>query len=252
MPFKFVERSSHPLVCVFALILACWADPVQADTILYSNDFDGSVYVDPGVMVSISGGDQTTGTESGGIVDGQGYDGVTDFGGDMWRVTTADDVLEFTLNGTPVDHTGSVEFSLAIIDSWDGTFGAPIGPDQLVIEILDGSTQQVLWQQFIFGGAVPSSNVASTLVLNQQLGFNASTGDTWWWDDGYRIRFEDIPMTAGSMTFRIHATGSGFGGGTDESFGIDNLMIRAVPEPSSTLVGFALCCLVPARRRRVP
>lgn len=184
--------------------------------------------------------------ETGGIVPSQSYDSHENFGGDFWRVAAADDVLEFEVANTPIGHWfADVEFSLAIIDSWDGASG----PDQLEIEILDGSTQSVLWQESVSGGATPGSNVQSTLVLNQQLGFNASTGDTWWLDDGYRMSFENIPMSGGSLTFRIHATGVGYQGGMDESFAIDNLLITAIPEPS-TLVFAGLGIIGVAGRRR--
>jgi len=222
--------------------------PAQADIVLYSNDFDGNVVAEPGVSVVISGGDQTSGDGiTSGITNGQGYATSAGFGGDLWRVAAADDTLEFQLSNTPVAAVGNVEFSLAIIDSWDG--GA--GPDFIEVEILDGGTQQVLWQQAISGGTTPSSNVLSTLELNQDLGFRqGGAAETWWLDDGYRMSFPGIPMNGGSLTFRITPTGGGFQGGDDESFAIDNLIITSIPEPSAVMLGVAMGCLALTIRRR--
>lgn len=234
------------IVCV-AFIFSIGAMSVDADVVLYSNNFDGNVVTGPGVSVGITGGDQATNGVTGGIVNGQGYSTSTGFGGSFWHVTTANDNLQFQLNNTPVNYVGTVEFSLAVIDSWDGS----AGPDHIEVEILDGATQQVFWQQTISGGTTPSSNVDSVLVLNQDFGFNQGpASEPWWLDDGYRIKFDNIPLNSGSLTFRITPTGAGFQGGNDESFAIDNILITAVPEPSTMMIGMLLGCTLAVRRRR--
>lgn len=224
---------------------------LKADAIFYSNDFDGNVETGLGVGVSISGGITETDGQASGVVSGQSYSSVAGFGGNFWRVTTPDDVLQFELTDLPIGYFVNVEFSLAIIDSWDGASGAPHGPDHLEVEILDGATQEVLWNENVSGGATPANNVESTIVINQDLGFSQGTaGETWWLDDGYRMVFDGIEMNSSSLTFRIHATGSGFVGGTDESFAIDNLLITGVPEPSMTVPVLAIACLMVRRRKR--
>jgi len=234
-------------LCLLVAATFLFVAPAQADIVLYSNDFDGTVVTEPGVGVVISGGDQTSGGVTSGITNGEGYATAAGFGGDFWRVATTDDCLEFQLNNTPTAAVGKVEFSLAIIDSWDGGGG----PDFIEVEILDGSTQRVLWQEVISGGGAPSSNLDSTLVLNQDMGFaQGGAAETWWLDDGHRMVFDNIPMNGGSLTFRIKPTGAGYQGGNDESFAIDNLLITAVPEPSAVMFGLAMSCLALTIRRR--
>ncbi len=247
--------SPNCLACLrtIALLVVSFALPMCATRadVVYDNDFDGNVETMPDVGVTISGGVGETDGEVGGVVDSQLYSAVPQFGGDFWRVTTPDDVLQFEFNGVPVGYFLTIEFSLAVIDSWDGSSGAPHGPDLLEIEVLDGATQKVNWTENLSGGATPANNVKSTLVLNQDLGFTqGGAAETWWLDDGNRMRFENIQMDSDTLTFRIQASGTGFVGGTDESFAIDNLLIVAVPEPSVLLPCWGIACMVTCRRRR--
>lgn len=234
-----LSRPKRLLFLILGLVICLTLSSrhTYADLVLYSNDFDGNVQNGGAVTTSISGGNQNNAGDVGGIQQGQGYAAIANFGGNFWRVTTKDDVLEFLFSNTPTVGLGSLEFSLATIDSWDGN-GSTNGPDEIRIEILDGANQIVLWQEVYDGSTTPSSNVESVLVQNQQLGFNSGT-DVWWREEGYRMVFDNLPMTEGSMTFRISGTGIGFQGGLDESFAIDNLALTSnVPEP--TLAMFLL------------
>lgn len=221
-----LAKPTKMVSALFAFVVFGFMNPVDAG-LVYSNDFDGNVQTSAGTTVNISGGT----TSGGGITDSQGYDAKPFFGGDFWRITAPNDVLEFDLSNLPSHGSVSVCFSLAMMDSWDGT-NTQYGPDIINVAILDGTTQIAGLSEAYFGGNAPSTGVDSIVVQNEQLGFNNGT-QSWWNDDGYRMCFNDLTHSSGDLTLRFWASGAGFQGGNDESFAIDELMITATPEPTS-------------------
>ncbi len=233
-------------------ILLASAQSVRAD-IVYANDFDGNTEFGSGTTVAISGG---TGIAPdglmGGITSTQGFNAFDGFGGDFWRVTAPDDVLQFDISNIPAHDVVSVSFSLGLLDSWDGTSDM-FGTDIINVAILDGTNLIAGFSEAYSSGIAPSSNVESIIVQDQQLGFN--NANPFWNEDGYRIAFNNIPHTSGNLTLRLWASsggiGSGFQGGNDESFAIDELLITAAPEPTSlSYLLFAAIATVTRRRRR--
>ncbi len=231
-------------ICLFS------AHPAQAD-IVYANDFDGNTQFGSGTTVAISGGTGTAGGVTGGITSTQGFNAFTGFGGDFWRVTAPDDVLEFAISNLPAHDQVSVSFSLGLLDSWDGTSDM-FGTDIINVAIFDGANLIAGFSEAYSSGNAPSSNVESIIVQNQQLGFN--NNDPFWNEDGYRIAFNDIAHTSGNLTLRLWASsggiGSGFQGGNDESFAIDELLITATPEPTSLSYLLIAAVATATRRRR--
>lgn len=252
-----LENEMRLLATSIIIALAVWLCPAMLHaSLVYSNDFDSAAQNGTGITTAISGGTSTGGGIAGGITSSQGYDSYSDFGGDFWRLTAPSDVLEFNITG--VSPLGGVDvcFSLAMIDSWDGTSGT-YGSDILNIAILDGTTQIAGLSEAYSGGNAPSTGVQSTIVQNTQLGFN--NGNPYWMEDGYRMCFDNLTVSTGNLRIQFWGSsagsGSGFQGGNDESFAIDNLSINdnisAVPEPTAlSYVVLAVAGLCLRIRRR--
>ena len=223
-----------------------------ANVVLYSNDFDGGVTNASGTSTSITGGTGTQRGQTGGIVSTQGLSAFSDFSGDFWRVTQRDDVLQFTITGISAHQDASVCFSLAMLDSWDGT-SSTYGSDIINFAVFDGATQVAGISEPYAGANAPSAGVESIIVQDQQLGFNYS--EPWWHEDAYRMCFDNIPHTGSDLTLQFWASsggsGTGFQGGSDESFGIDNLVVTAtIPEPAAGIAGLVLVVLFARRPTR--
>ena len=244
----------------FALAGALAGSAQAAIVQVYFNNFDGTETFDGGATGGLSGITDTTGV--------QGYAGLgsvgNQFGGNMLRNTasldpnTLGDPAEptvLTLNNLPTHDSIDVDFLLAVINSWDSSDATPAegSPDFFYIR-LDGT---VLLQHTYanFSGTITDltgTDIGGGLV---QRGFP---------DDRFLDRAFDagtfagltVAHTASSVTVEWYAGGSGWQGGDDESFGLDNLRITAnvptspVPEPATIgLFAVALAGLVVARRR---
>ena len=119
-------KVSAAVLCILLLS----TQSVQAD-IVYANDFDGNTQFASGTTVAISGG---TGTAPDGLVGGitstQGFNAFTGFGGDFWRVTAPDDVLEFDISNIP---THDLVSSGGIGSGFQGGNDESFAIDQLLI-----------------------------------------------------------------------------------------------------------------------
>ena len=168
----------------------------------------------------------------------QGYEGLGTgsnvFGGDFLRNTSGKNFgggpppakTTLTLTGLPAHSSVSLRFLLAIIDSWDGN-SCFAGPDIFNVKV-DG----LLIFSEVFENSdcgtqtyVPPAGVE--LVRKVQLGFNP--GNTHHRDAAYNMglepAFNDIPHTSSTLTIEWFSSGSGWQGGTDESWGIDNVEV---------------------------
>ena len=136
-----------------------------------------------------------------------------------------------TLTGLPTHNSIDVEFLMAIIDSWDGTPNFP-GPDFFNVRV-DGTT--VFWYTFAIQSGVSdySPPPGGLLSGGTNLGFSSFN------DQAFNMYLEpvlhSIPHTASTVTIEWFASGGGWQGTTDESWGIDNVRIttNAVPEPAT-------------------
>ncbi len=152
-----------------------------------------------------------------------------------------------TLSNLPAHTELSIGFLLAVIDSWDSSNGAP-SPDLFNVE-LDGVN--VFQATF----AVQSGNVNYAPPPNgdigglAQRGFNNSFNDRAY-DLSLDSSLQSIPHTASTATIRFFASGNGWQGGSDESWGIDNLRVSvAIPTPGAA-GALAVASLLATRRRR--
>lgn len=220
-----------------------------ATVVVYENDFDTPATSFGGVTGNVFGGDQDFVNDSGavevvgGIQSTQGLNSLSTFSGDFFRVVTPDNALNIEVGGLNTSVTSSIAFSLALLDSWDGNF-EPFGDDILNVQIFDGTAAtgtQIDGFSLIYSGInsfdvlSDPSIISSVEANNQQLGFN--NNEMFFNEDAVSVNFDDLVTTTGTLTFSIFAssggTGTGFQGGNDESFGIDNFTVTSsIPEPS--------------------
>jgi hypothetical protein len=248
---KLLKGAAIGALLGFAALAAPQA--ATAET-LYATDFSGAATLGAGVSAVVTAG--------GGAVENVGAGVAGYYTGDVFRNDTGNagpsTASSWSLSGIGAHDAVDINFTLAFLDSWDSDNGSP-SPDYLRILIDDveglrltsaaasGSTT------FLGGG----TQVASGALFNS-FGFYYDMD-----------RIVDM-STAGALTFAhtgstlklsIIADGAGWQGGTDESWGIDNLSISsltrggpgAVPEPATwamMILGFGAVGVM-ARGRRM-
>lgn len=185
----------------------------------------------------------------------QGYNGLGNgsntFAGNMLRNTDtgvpeqAKSVL--TLTNLPAHDTLRLDCLVAIIDSWDGINGAAGFADDTFNIRIDGAL--VFSQIFAHASGSQSYNPGAPIMVSQgsNLGFGSYA------DSALDLNFDSnltVAHSASSVTIEFFASGTGWQGGDDESFGLENVgvTVRGVPAPGA-LALFGLAGLG-ARRRR--
>lgn len=218
---------------LFAITAPAWATPY------FSTDFENGL------------GSEFFGA---GIVEGtQGYASYG-FGESFLRNTTGSDETQATileLTGLPTHTSIDLEFLVAIIDSWDNS--APYGPDHFNVQIDDN----VIFSSLMIGSGVPNSG--APLMPRQHLGFRSKYD---WhkdiaYDMGVGSLFRGIEHNADTLTVQWYASGSGWQGGADESWAIDNISVTLngvpIPNPEPTtmlLLGAGLLGMAAVTRRK--
>lgn len=238
-----------PASAALAAVSLLLAAPASAQLQVYTNNFDGAQTFAPGVGGGLSG---TTTTES-----VQGYAGVgplgNQFGGNFLRNQTTGNpasLTTLTLTNLPAHTSIDVEFLLGIMDSWDGQQA----PDIFNVRI-DGTTVVFSRSFAIASGSSnytppPGGDIGGTV----QRGFNGS-----WADQAFNMYLEPsltgIAHTGSTLTVDFFASGGGWQGGTDESWGIENVSITlngvspgtAAPEAGSLTLALMGGALLPIR-----
>lgn len=229
------------LACGLALAVAGEA---TAATVL-TTDFES------GVPATFSGAGSLTGT--------QGYSSFGFGGNFLWNTTSGATVL--SLSGLPAHTSLTLAFDLAFIDSWDGsTFIAGAAPVDTFTIRVDGVT---LFSETFdnFFQCDQSAPTANTITHGTQLGFTGAVfgnislcdgtpivGLIDYWDSAYDfsdpvLGLTNLPHTSSSVTVEFFAGGSGWQGGADESWAIDNVRVdidtasEPVPEPATWMFG---------------
>lgn len=211
-----------------------------ASVALYSNDFDGNEVFYPGVTGGLSG---ETGTES-----VQGYSAVAGFSGNLLRNATTGNPASYTtltLSNLPTHTSIDINFLFAFIDSWDSTDGSP-APDWFNVKVDGVSVLQIT-----------AANASGTNTYGGAV-LDPLTHRGWWGNYGERA-FDMGPESAlsmahsaSSLTIDFFAGGTGWQGGSDESWAIENLQVTANPVPLPGAVLFfapGLAGLLAMRRR---
>lgn len=176
----------------------------------------------------------------------QGYSALAGFDSQFAR----GDWVTAQLWGMPAHTSVSIDFLLAVIDSWDGlSGGAAAGPDVFEVKV-DGVT--------VFSAGYDILNAGDqSAVLGTQLAYDVQLGFGVWNDAAYDMAsvaaLHGIAHSAANMTVQfLFANSQGL---SDESFAIENLRIsvpsNGVPEPSIlALFAVGLAGIGFSRRRR--
>ncbi|MBC7699013.1 PEP-CTERM sorting domain-containing protein [Aquabacterium sp.] len=210
---------------ILALSLLAGVHMAQAQTTVFSTDFDSSVAapLNPGTAA-------LTGVQG---FAGLGPAGHT-FGGQFLRSATGN-VVTLTLGNLPTHDQINLDFLFAAIDSLDGTGSFPSG-DFFKIT-LDGQT---IFRES-FANALPSqiqSYVPPTgveLARHVDLGFGGP--GSYYTDSAYNLgadpTLQIIAHTGAVATFTFQVEGEGIQTLNDESWAMDRLSVSvsAVPEP---------------------
>ncbi len=212
-------------VFLFICIIQAMAVPVEA----YYNNFDGTQTFYSGVTGGFTGSANSIEGVSG--FSGIGTTGNT-FSGSLLRNSSAGNpatITRLTLNNLPTHTAIDLNFLLAIMDSWDGD-SAPYGPDILNIAV-NGTLV------FSNNPRTYANGVNILLYSGGNLGFNTPA------DSAYNMYQENalknIAHTSSTLTIDWYASGSGWQGGADESWGIENVqVIIQVPEPGTFILLF--------------
>ena len=148
-----------------------------------------------------------------------------------------------TLTNLPTHTSIDLNFLLAIINTWDGL--AAMIPNQapdffnvlvdglpLFRESFDNAAQG-LNQGYV---APPAVQLTPFSLVNLGFaGMPANAVDSAW-NLGLDPVFQNIPHTASTLTVDFFADGSGFQGGSNESWGIDNLRVELNGVPAGSLI----------------
>jgi hypothetical protein len=223
------------LLCAGAALSA--ASSAQTTTV-YSQSFDGAL------------GSEWSGVRT--VESVQGFEGKGSagkyFSGNLLRNASVGAATRLTLTNLPPHGSVNVGFLFAAIDSWDGT----------------GHTEGVT----IFNHSF--ANIAGVGTYNPPVGgliagaLNPGTaggrdyGWAGWLDSAYNLHLEpslkNIPHTASTMVLEFKATGRGWQGLADESWGIDGVVIETgggvIPAPGAAALGAIALGAAASRRRR--
>lgn len=156
----------------------------------------------------------------------------------------ANDVATLSLSVVPgVQHV--LYFDLYIIDSWDGFLPIPsiAGPDRFTVTI-DGN---VLFDNTFYNntadGMFGYQSFREPDAPRTDLGFSPYPEAIY--------RNVEIAFTPASSSVQISFEGFGLQGVDDESWGLDNIEVNAVPEPATaTLFAAAIVAASAFLRRR--
>ncbi|MEM9066457.1 MAG: GC-type dockerin domain-anchored protein [Planctomycetota bacterium] len=224
------------LAALFAAVSAC------AQDLYYEDTFDDAPLILAGASAMRSG--------AGDIESVQGFDVLAPlFEGDFLRNTSPGNPAPasvFVLAGLPTSREVSVRFSLAIIDSWDGS-SFPLAPLQApdFFNVTANGTE-VFRESFTNLSPLNAlqSYEGPALISEDQLGFETGTNRE---DSAYRIGLVTSTDTSGTLELAFFADGTGwlFGistgaGPTEESWAIDSLSVRAFCPADVTTTGATL------------
>ncbi|HEX8310467.1 MAG TPA: CARDB domain-containing protein, partial [Chthoniobacteraceae bacterium] len=147
------------------------------------------------------------------------------------------DAVTLTLTNLPAHTSVSLDFLLALIDSWDGNgnvYGAEYAPDLFNVKV-DGVS--------IFSKSLSTLDSNADYPMPYPAGVGITSGSQIYgsssWDDtalnmGALSELQNIPHTGSTLTVELFASGAGWQGGGDEYFAIDNLKVTLDPPAVQT------------------
>lgn len=231
-----------------AMIFTGSADAV----VLYQNNFDGNEARHAGVSGFFTG--FPTEAAAGGAWNANGWAG--NYG--AYRATgNPSPVAGLNLSNLAAHNTISASFILGFLESWD-SFDAPCcTPDGLEVYI-DGSLAATLTYNQA-GGTVKQTAGGTVIAEYVQANGNGYFSDVL--VDMSTAGFLTFAHTASTLDLEFRVVGAGWQGGTDEGFGLDNVVLTydgvrtpgpGIPEPSTWALmigGFGLAGATLRRRR---
>lgn len=236
-------RLSTRLLTLGGLTLTAFA--AQA-TVVYSNDFDAAPVLAQGVTSTLAGCANIATRAP--YSDGQ--------------ICRSDNTITLTLGNLPTHTSVSLGYVLAFLDSWD-SFDGVVARDELHFSIDGVDVPNGPYTYNNQSGTVKNIGGGTVIAGLEYVDFAMNSG---WTDTAVDMStdpFLTFAHSASSITFKWRATGSGWQGGTDESFALDNIKVDlrgvptgggggTVPEPAS--MGLVLAALAGglgfSRRRR--
>lgn len=208
------------------------AGSVSADTLLYSNDFDGNEFVAPGLGVSAltNGGLEATATYE----NWSGNYFANRTIGDSNVIGNPAAPSELTLTNLAPHSQVTVSFFLGFLESWDSRDGGCCSPDILDF-LVDGQVVASFTANNALG-TIEDFGGGRIVAHYEQVNANTFYTDTIVDMDG--IPALTFSHSGSSLTLALRAGGVGWQGDTDEAWGIDALSVRydgaaPVPEPST-------------------
>ena len=226
------------------------ASPAMAvDELIAARNYDGPDYIAPGIGVAASDLDaELTATNPIG-----GWSG-------KFGSMNSTNLASLTLSNLPTHSGISISFILGFMDSWDSYNGGCCSPDILSF-FIDGN----LVAQMTYNNALGSIKDIDDATLLSEYGQHGASSN-FYSDtliDLTGASFLNFSHTADTITFGIQAGGAGWQGGSDESWGIDDIKVTLrgvergagpVPEPGTwamMIAGFGAVGFAMRRRQKV-
>ncbi|BCG65296.1 MAG: hypothetical protein methR_P3126 [Methyloprofundus sp.] len=214
----------------------------------YSNDFDSAPVIAPGIIANWATPESSVQPVQGFTAAGFSGNFLTSF---SHSTSASGNTAILTLNNLPTHTSISIDGLIAIIDSWDsndGSLGAT--PDFFNI-LVDGSS---IFQDTYNNASGTNNNLSLLADINGgkiHRGFSGA-----YLDQAFDLDNSlSIAHSSSSIQVVISGNGSGWQGGGDEAWGIDNFVLSlennsSIPEPESiALLGLGLLGFSYTRRK---
>ena len=159
-----------------------------------------------------------------------------------------------TLSGLGAHSTLSLTFDFIAWNSWDGT-GSSFPQGDFFEVLLDGNLLASISPNNA-SGTLSIAGPATLIAGPAPFGFGDSS-PFFNRDTAYAVNVSNFAHSGANAVFTFRVNGNGWQGGTDEAFGLDNIIVSiprqdtgAVPEPATWAMMIAGFGLLGARFRR--